>query len=687
MVIVVVICLAIVSFLLQDAFFGKSSFFRHSTSIGKVDGEEMDVKEFEQKVQLAENAYRTNVPNGAIDEQTRQAIREQVWNQFVSGQILNAEFDKLGIGFTAKELNDLTMGKNPHPEVKRQFTNPQTGQFDPQAVVNFVRSMGQDPTGRAREQWRQFEDYLKKDRMQNKFLALIRQAIYYPKWMAEKFVTDQNTLANISYVLVPYSNISDSTVKVTEAELQQYLNEHKAMFKQEESRKIEYVSFDAIPSAADSVAALRQLESLKAELAKTPEKEIAAFIGRNSEVPYYDGYISVKLIQVPKKDSIINLSVGQIFGPYFDNTTVVYAKMIDKKTLPDSAKVRHILISTQALPDSVAKARIDSIEKAIRQGADFATLAAKYSDDPGSKNKGGVYDYFPQGQMLKAFNDFSFEGKKGEMKVVKTQAGYHLIEILDQKNFSPAVKVAYLGKKIEPSQETDSKAFNAANEFAGRYHDLKHFENAIQEKGLNKRIAENIRPNDYVIPGIGQARELVRWAYDAEKGEVSNVFTFEDKYVVAVLTGIYKEGTADLAEVRPQVEAAVKKQKKAALIASKIKGATTLDAVAKSYDQIVAKATGVNFNNPIVPNLGFEPKVVGAAFNKTWSTSISAPIYGNNGVYVIKVDAYLPQPSQAGEVTTQRTAQELSIKASLENRVFDALRKQTKIVDNRAKFY
>jgi peptidyl-prolyl cis-trans isomerase D len=691
-VIVVVICLAIVSFLLQDAFFGKSSIGRRSTSVGKVNGEELDISEYQQRIDEAVNRYRQQSPNGAVNEQTRQYAREQAWNEFLNEQIMNTQYEKLGIQVTDAEVVDQFNGKHPNPVVVQQFTDPKTGQFDRAQMQQALQGIGQDQTGRMRTALQQLEQYILKSRLQEKYSSLIKQAVYYPKWLAEQQIKDNSQFASLSYVSVPYASIADSTIKVTDSELSSFIDNHKALFKTEESRKVEYLSFDALPSSEDTAVALKSLLEAKQELDTTSSAEIENFIKRNSDIAFFDGYVSQKALMVPQKDTIASLPVGTVFGPYYDNNLIVFAKMIDRKIMPDSVKVRHILVATQnqqgaGLPDSIAKIRIDSIENAIKGGADFKALVEQYSDDQGSKATGGEYDMTPATPFVKEFKDFAMEKPKGSMAVVKTQFGYHLIEVLDVKNPGAAIKVAYLGKPVDASKETDSKAYAAANEFASQNHDQKAFEKTIQEKGMNKRLADNLRPMDFVIPGIGQARELVRWAYDAKKGDISTVFTFEDKYVVAVLTGIRKEGTASVDEVRPQVEAEVRKGKKAEQIIDKLKGVTSLEAASKAVNQPALKADGINFGTPFIASMGFEPRVVGATFNKDWGVAkVSAPIEGNGGVYIIKVDAYQPN-TQGQDATTAGRAYEQGVRSMLDGQLYEVLKKLNKVEDNRAKFF
>jgi peptidyl-prolyl cis-trans isomerase D len=694
-VIVVVICLAIVSFLLQDAFFGRNSIMRRSTTVGKVNGEELDITEYQQMIQEAETAARQQSPNGSLNEQVQQYAREQAWNQFLSEQIMNAQYDKLGIQVTENELVDQFSGKEPNPIVLQQFTDRKTGQFDRAALQQALSSVGQDQSGRMRNALKQMENYIVKSRMQEKYVSLIKQAVYYPKWLAEAQIKDASQFANLSYVSVPYASIADSTISVTDNELTTYINKHKALFKTEEGRRVDYIAFNALPSAKDTASQMAVLLDAKDELDTTSLTGIENFVKRNSDIPYFDGFVSKSALMVPQKDTIANLPVGTVFGPYYDGNLIVFAKMMDRKTLPDSVKVRHILIATAnpqnpaGLSDSLAKIRIDSIAAAVKGGADFATLVTQYSDDPGSKETGGEYDVTPASSFVPEFKDFALDGHTGESKVIKTQFGYHLIEIRSQKNFGPAVKVAYLGKPVEASKETDSKAYAAANEFAGANHDAASFEKTVQEKGLNKRIADNLRPMDFVIPGVGQARELVRWAYEAKKGDVSTVFTFEDKYVVAVLTGIRAAGTASLAEVRPQVEAQVKKEKKAAQIIEKLKSPATLEAAATAVNQPQLKAENINFSTPFAATLGFEPRVVGAAFNKAWGAGkVSAPIEGNAGVFVVKVDNYVPNTA-TGDALGIATQYEQTVKGTLDQggQLFEVLKKLNKVEDNRAKFF
>ncbi|UYQ92862.1 SurA N-terminal domain-containing protein [Chitinophaga horti] len=683
-VIIVVICLAIVAFLLQDAFFGRNSMMSQSTSVGKVNGETLEISEYDNRLRQQEALVRRQMPDGNLDAQTQQYVREQVWNSFINEQINKEEFSKLGITVTDAEVSDQFFGKNPHRLVQQQFTDPQTGVFNVEAVRSIPQRLKTEQNPELREQVLQFESALTQTLLDDKYKSLLKQGIYYPKWIGAQQANDGKELASISYVNVPYATIADSTVKVTESEMNDYIQKHKAMFQAEEGRRVEYVSFDALPSAADSAAAIAELTELKKELDTTAE--VAAFINNNSTTKYFDEFIPNSASRHPYIDSIKNLATGTVFGPYVDQNTIGYAKIISRKIVPDSVKFRHIFIALKpGLTDSAAKRTIDSIAGAVRGGADFAALVQTYSDDAESKAKNGEYELTITAQFIPELKDFAFaEGNRGKTEVVKLpNIGYSLMQVQEQKNFGPAMKIAYLTKTVDPSAETSSKAYNNAGEFAAKYKTQAEFDKAVQEKGLNKRIADNIRPVDMVVPGLGESRELVTWAYKAEKGNISNVISLEDRYIVAVLTGAREAGTAPLSEVRPMVEPEVRKQKKAAMIEEKLKSPANLQAAASASNQPVLQVGEITFLNGFIPSLGFEPRVAGAAFNKALTGKVSAPIHGNAGVYVIKVDAYTANPNAQADFVLQKNAFEQNFRSTIDQALFQVLKKQADIKDNR----
>jgi peptidyl-prolyl cis-trans isomerase D len=694
-VMIFAICISLVAFLLMDALVGPKSFFHNSNDIAQINGTGIDYKDYSTRLQQAKEIYKENNPDATMDDAVNDRLENQVWTQVLNEQIMGAEFDKLGIAITPAELQDLEFTQDADPQIRsiKAFADPQTGMFDPSRVREFLQSLQTgDPSdprvNQNRNQWIQINNYIEKTAPQEKFYSLVREGIYYPKWLVERETKESTTYAYISYVSIPYGSISDSSVSVTDKELEDYLEAHQQSFQQEQTERLEYVNFDAIPTSVDSASILKQMVAMKAELATTSDQDIAGYINRNSETQFLDGYLPLSIIQVPDKDSIVSMAPGQMFGPYYDNRTITVAKMIDKKTMPDTVKVRTILISSQNIPDSVAQAKVDSIAQAVRGGADFAEMASRFSDDPGSKSNGGQYTITAETPFIPEFKNFAFQHKTGDMDTLKSQQyGYFLIKIEEQKNFEPAFKIAYLSRAMEPSQETDNTAYSEASAFAGQNHDQQSFDKSALMKGYNKQIADNVQNADYTIQGIGQCRDLIRWAFGAKKGDVSQVFTYDNRYVVAVVTGLRKKGTASLDDVRIQVEAEVKREKKAARIAAAIKPGTTLEQLSRTEGQPVSQAQHVNFETPFLPNAGLEPKVIGAVFDPSIAPGkASPPISGNNAVYVIRVDSIQVQSNVMTPSLAERSL-EMNMQQQLLGQVFDALKKQAKITDNRLKFF
>ena len=695
------IAVSLIGFLLMDArSIGGRAAASTSGIIGSVNGEKLDYADFQRQVSEREDQYKSQ--GYPVNDMLSQNIREEIWKQFEDNAVLTTEYQNLGIEVSDKELNDMLVGPNAVQEIRRAFTDPNTGQFDPQqaaARINQLRTLyksnrkSDQNYAMAQNFFEQAIPQFIKIRQREKYVSLIAQSTYVPKWMIEKTNADNSQIASVSFIKIPYQTISDSSITVSDAEIQTYLDNHKDQYAQEESRSIDYVSFSAAPTSGDSATIFGQVQALKPEFTTTSDAE--SFLAKNgTEINYHDTYVPKSKITGSRKDSIVNLTKGAVVGPYLDGNNFVLARIMDTKTLPDSVRARHILVATvdlktnqPKLDDSTAKNRIDSIKALIDHGQKFDSVAFHLSEDEGSRIKGGDLGYFGQGQMVKEFGDFAFNGKKGEMKVVKTQFGYHLIEILDQKDFEPAFEVAYFARRIEPSPETDQNASGLASQFAGENRDKASYDAAVKKQNLRSVINPGIQPTDFNIQGLGTSRALVRWIYGSKVGEVSESFPIGDKYVVAVVTEINAKGTLSLAKARPIIEPILRNQKKAALIAAKIASATTLDAVASSSGQSINHADSIQFISPYVPNFGLEPKVVGYSFDKQLTgKSISSPVYGNEGVFVLKVDNVSARANYGVDIEQSRQQILQSQESIIQRTGTDALKKKAKIQDDRGKY-
>jgi len=550
-------------------------------ALGEVNGQKLERAAFEEKLAMQEKMYASQ---GAQRDQ----LIGSLWNQEVDRLLIEAECAKLGLQVTAKELSDILFSEN--SPLKQEFTDPATGLFK---VEDAKKAFAQIKKSKNADQIKMINQvYIQpilEQALRNKYSVLLQKSAYVPKWMVEKQAADNNQIASASVVFVPYATIADSTIKVTDNDIAAYVKAHASAYKkEEETRSIAYVAFSAVPSSADSAAVLNEVLAQKQDFAAASDN--AGFLNRvGSDLPYYDGYFSKNRMQQANKDTLVKIPTGTVYGPYVDGNAYVLAKMVGIKNWPDSAKVRHILIGTvdprsgqQIRTDSAAKKLADSIKYAVAGGADFNALVQKYSDDAGSKEKGGVYDYFAQGQMVGSFNDFSFDKPKGTKDVVKSEFGYHYTEVLDQKNFAPAYKIAYLSKAIVASNETVTAASTAAASFVANAKSKKDFEQNALKNNLQILNGVDIKKNDFTITGLGKSRETVRWVYDNKVGAISEPTEIGDAYIVAMITSVNEKGTMGVAEAKPLVEGFVRNELKAKqIIASKFKGSTLEDFVKK----------------------------------------------------------------------------------------------------------
>ena len=591
-IVIVVISLSLIGFILMDSNQGGNSLFGSlSTKVGKVNGEAIELAYFNKRVKQTEDQQEQRSGKKSTGTQTYQT-RDQMWNQIVAEKIFFAEAKKLGIDFTSKELSSILLSNEQgNPLLQEQgMVDQATGKLDlskaQEALANIKKFNGEQ-----RELVNaQIVDPLKLTSIVAKYTGMLNASVYYPTWMQEKDNAETKNFASISLITVPFSEISDSTIKVTDAEIEEYVKEHKDLFKQEAGRMISYAGFSQLASAEDSARTRALVAELKDAFAA--DSNAKSFVARNtSTIDFDDKYLPKSKITSSATDTILATPAGMVYGPYLDKGSYVLAKVIGTKPLPDSVHAKHILIPVndpqtgKAInPDSTAKKLADSIYNAVLGGADFTMLALQYSSD-GSKTKGGDLGTYGYGTMVPEFNDFTFENPVGSKKVVQTQFGYHVIEILSQKDFKTAYKIAYVAKEITPSDITINKASLEATK-ASAEKSKEALEKYLAKSGTHfTQVPTAVKENDYTAGALQDARQLIRWAFAAKKGEVSEPFSIGDQFVVAVLDKVLAEGVQDATTARPGSEAIIRNKKKAEIILKKLGSNPTLESVATAYNK------------------------------------------------------------------------------------------------------
>lgn len=698
-IVIAIIALSLIGFILMDSRSGTGKLFGggNTTTLGSVNGDKIELSDFNDKVKDMEQQY------GSSGSSQTDQIRQSTWDQMVAEKLVTEQFDDLGLTFTPKEMSSIMFSDEAPQQLKQAFTNKQTGQYD---IAQAQQWWAQTKSSKNEEQRKaittQVIDPMRLNSLYTKYTSMIAASVYVPSWLAKQQQEDKNNFATISYVAIPYTVISDSTVKVTDNEIENYLDKNKLRYKQEPGRMISYVSFNADASSKDSAAIKLSLEELKSQF--KADTNATSFLARNiSAINYFDGFTPKSKMQMPLKDSLISLADGAVFGPYLDGNNYVLAKKIATKILPDSITCRHILLGTtdeqtkeQLMPDSTAHRLADSVAAAIKGGANFDSLEAKYSTDKVSHKDKGVMTFdlltIEGDNFSKEFGDFLLNDKGETKKVVKTQFGWHYIEILNKKNFEPAYKIAYMAKEIAPSDETINNANSAATKLSGQARDKQAFEKYVSQNGLKEVSFPNVvKENDYQIGGLQDARQIVKWAFDAKEGEVSEPFSLKNDFVVAVVDRKVRDGVPDVKTARPMVEPIILNMKKAEIIKSKLNNPSTLEAAAKPYNNQVLSTGGdstLTFDAQIINGVGNEPKVAGAAFDKEFQTKVSPPIPGNTGIFVIKVNSIgTKTPPPPAMLEQQKTAETNRTIQTALGQSFAALKKMASIKDYRSKFF
>lgn len=701
-----IIGLALVIFILESLLgSGRALFTGEDTLVGKIAGEKIDYASFSMKVEQQIMQIQQSNPQAQINDQMKEQIVNQVWQEMINERVNKTQYAKLGIAVPTDELYDLML-VHPHQYVIQQVSDPNTGKIiegfarpdgslDVTKLAQWVGSMNADQA----RFWKQLETSIAELRAAEKYNALVKKGMYVTTAEAKDAFIGQTKQVNTSYVMKRYASVADSTVKVSEDEINNYYNKHKSDYKVgQTTRKIEYVSFDVLPSNKDYEILQKEAVEVADIFKMKTAKEDSAYIAQETE----GGQVMIssynKRNMIVPDSSVFTAAKGTVFGPYTEGTYLKIYKLTDSKSVADSAKVRHILIGlqsqktqTQRTPET-ARRIADSLTVLLKaKKVSFDTLVKTMSDDLGSVDKGGDYGWFDENKgFVEPFKNAGLMGTVGNITVVPTQFGFHIIEVMGvSKTRHNAYTVAQITKLIAPSSETNKEYYKMASDFAGKNTTGEAFEKAVEAEKLNKRVADDVKEGDKNLPGLDNAKDLVRWIYKSQKGDVSEVFEFKDRYIVANLTGIKEKGIAPLEEVREDVTKKAIRDKKAeqflAEFNSKAGGAKAVSDVASKMGLMVEQADNLTFASYNIPAIGREDALIGTATAMKNGT-ISKAIKGDNGVFVVFVNA-VNEAALPKDFKGKQRELEQSSASRADYEMYDALREKADIEDHRGKFF
>ncbi|GAB3331514.1 SurA N-terminal domain-containing protein [Hymenobacter humi] len=670
-------------------------FNRNDTVVGEVAGEKVELNDYNNALEQAKQAFVAQQQRQP-DEQALGFLRDQAWNQTIYRLAFKPEWEKLGLTVSDEELVDMVQGDNINPGIKQAFTDQKTGQFDKARLIDYLKNLDKLPPEN-QAAWYNFEANLPAERLANKYNALLKNSVYVTTAEAKRYNALQNTKATVKYLFVPYATISDSAVKVTDAQLQAYLDKNKGKYKVEDTRSVEYITVPVVASKEDSAAVKASIADLAKQFATAPVDSL--FVMANSEQPYTKALRSpADLPEELRKQ--LPLAQGKIYGPYAENGTYSLYKVTGVSTGKQAAaRASHILIKPEGTtPEAkaAAKAKAQDILNKIKAGADFAALARQFGTD-GTKDQGGDLGWFGQGRMVPEFEKAIFGATAPGLlpNVVETSFGYHVIKVTAAPT-KQTYQVAEVKKSITPSDATREAAYAKAQQLKGEATDLESFRKLVtKDKTLAKQEAKNLDRSARSVNNLQNARELVRWAFgfnqtgdETKVGDISEVYEIGDQYVIAALTEERAKGTATVANLKPELSALVRNEEKAKQIMAKLPKAGTLEEMAAKFGPTaqVGTAPDVIMGQGNFPNVGFEPVAVGKAFALKPGQK-SAPIQGEQGVLIVEpVSVAAPQESPAAlNAAKQQLAQQRA--QQQDGKIYEAIKAHANVKDNRTKFF
>jgi peptidyl-prolyl cis-trans isomerase D len=688
---ILIIALALFSFVLADVI-KSGGFSGNSNQVGSINGTDLDYQEFMQKV--------SNVEKQQQGISTTQAINS-VWEQEVRKVVLNEQYDKIGLVLGKDQIMGVI--KN-HPQYSQtpQFLNA-AGKFDEKKFEEYIKSLqnSQDPT--IWSQWLAFEKDIQEYAKEQMYTTLIKSSVYTTKVEGKVKYERENNKVDFDYVSVAYSTVSDDQVKVSDEEIIAYMNKNPKKYKSDPTRALEFVVVDNKPSKGDEAAMKSKIDGLvkggivyNAKTGKNDTipgfasaKNIAEFVNSNSDLKFDSTFVAKKDLSPEFAEQLFTLVPGQVFGPYIEGGYYKLSRLVGRKP-NSSAKVSHILVAykgamqaapTIKLTKEQAKAKAEVLlAQAIAAPANFAMLAMTNSDDQGSKQNGGVYDNVVPGQMVKPFDAYLFSSPIGKVGVVETDFGFHVMRVDARYD---AISLGTVALKIQPSEKTENANYDKANKFESDAN-AQGMEKAAKASGLTVAPVTSVKAYDENINGLGIQRGIVTWAFndETEEGAIKRFDIPQVGFAIVRLKSKNDTGLLPLDVAKQSVEPLIKNEKKAEIIRKKMTGAT-LEAVSKSSGSSILPAVALSLANPVVPNLGFEPKVIGTALGLA-SNKTSKLIDGNMGVYMVRTKTIVKAPvvkdykSQIDQLNQQT-------KGGASYRVIQALRDKAEIKDNRGR--
>ncbi len=658
------------------------------------------------EVEIERNDFERTLAVAGTNNDAYQS-RDNLWRYYLTESLLRNETERIGLEVSRPELEELTYGPRFSPVIRQTYGDRQTGQVNAQ-LLNGVRTRiqensindgieaGELPPNFV-DIWKYQNRQVSTQRLQEKLSALVSKAMYAPSWLAQDYADAMTGNRRVAVVRVPFDELDNDQVEVSDAELQSYIDNNRSRFDNlEETRQIAYVSFDVNATDADSTGVRSLLQDLASEWRDTPSRDDSLF-ALTANGSYTGTYLTEDQLAPSIAQVVMNeVEPGQVYGPFTEGSIMALVKLIDRREMADSVTLRRI-VRNATIPTQFTEANqlIDSLQTVLQQEpGKFTQLATEFNRDPRSIATDGVLRNVTPGQLETAVNQLAFiSGETGRFYKVRTATGVQLVEIVSRSSStSPRAKVAYATEPMVPSKDTEDAARVKAEEFLTGKRSLEELKTAAQAEGYTVGITEPLGVGAFNIPALGSGqdvRDMICWAFGADEGDVSGFvytftdpdFFFENKYVVVGLDNVLPKGVAPVAAVRETLTPLVRNELKGKQLAESLQG-VDLAAAASQYDVPVDTLNAVNFTQTtLAQGIGAEPKVIAAAAS-TATNQVSAPIVGQNGVYLIMPLSDAPA-GNSGNLPGARQAINANSRNRVSQQLLAGLRADTEVEDQR----
>ncbi|WP_289110512.1 peptidylprolyl isomerase [uncultured Alistipes sp.] len=635
--------------------------------VGVIDGEKINYSEYYnqyEQVKAQSGAQESN-------EQQSAMLANAAWQALIGKYVLTPGFDKMGLRVTEPERMSMVSGQHPSQAFYNAFADPRTGEYNVAAVHQFLSEA--EANAQAQLAWAQLNEQARMEREVAKFLGLIKGGVYVNSLEVANGVNSANNTYAGKWAGKKYSAVPDSLIQLKSSDIKAYYNSHKNMFKQTPSRALSYVVFEVSPTDDDMLALEKSVAEVGAQFAAT--EELKSFVRANRNGKIADNYVSAKQLSEEEAKALLD---GATYGPVLKNNEWTMARALDTKIVPDSMGIRHIVLPyTQ-------EALADSLLTVLKGGADFAQVAAQYSVYDATAANGGEVGVMPFSAFSGEFAAALANAKTGDIVKIASGDAIQLMQVYRADKPSKHVQVASITYPVEASAATRRDIHNQAGTFSvNAKGSVEAFNDAASAAAVTPRIAL-LAQGERTIRGLEDSRDVARWAYGAEVGDVSEIFPVGKDYVIAMLTEIDDNEFAPLEKVSAQIRAQVLRDKKYDYIVKELSG-STLDEQAKSLGTEVADFDNVTFGAFYVNGPGFEPRLIGAISSTTEKGVLSAPVKGLSGVYVFEVDDIQTSDKQTAEgekVRAQAMAESMAQQFSVQ-----AIQQMAKIQDLRGKYF